>query len=270
MKIERGMAAVVTGAGSGFGRACSLALAKRGVRVVVSDLDLDRARETAELIAAAGGEAQTVRCDVGQAEQVEDLARFAERAYGHTDVLVNNAGLAVAGRIGEIPLEDWKLEVDVNLMGVIYGCHYFVPKMRARKRGAVLNVASAAGLLSAAMMGPYNVTKAGVIALSETLATEVHGDGIAVTALCPTFFQTQIHLATRAPDALKKATERLITKSSWSADRVAEAALRGLERGELYVIPQLDGKLAWRLKRVIGAAFYGGLSAKLQARISGS
>lgn len=267
MKIERGMAAVVTGAGSGFGRACSLALGKRGVRVIASDIDLERAQQTADMVAAAGGEALPTRCDVGQAEQVAELATFAERAFGHTEVLVNNAGIAVAGRVGEIPLEDWKLEVDVNLMGVVYGCHYFVPKMRAQKRGAILNVASAAGLLSAGMMGPYNVTKAGVIALSETLATEVWADGIHVTALCPTFFQTQIHVSARAPEALRKTTERLVTKASWSADRIAEVALRGLERGELYVIPQLDGKIAWRLKRVIGAAFYGGWSARLQDRL---
>lgn len=270
MIIERGMAAVVTGAGSGFGQACSLALAKRGVRVLASDIDERRAKQTVELVEAAGGEAHAMACDVGRAEQVESLHENARRLLGPTDVLVNNAGIAVAGRVGEIPLEDWKLEVDVNLMGVVYGCHFFVPEMRARKKGAILNVASAAGLLSAAMMGPYNVTKAGVIALSETLATEVWDDGIAVTALCPTFFQTQIHTAARAPEHLKKTTERLVTKASWSAERVAEVALRGLERRELYVIPQLDGKLAWRLKRAIGAAFYGSWSAKLQAKLGGS
>ena len=117
------------------------------------------------------------------------------------------------------------------------------------------------------MMAPYNVTKAGVIALSETLATETHGDGITVTALCPTFFQTQIHTAARAPEKLRRTTERLVTKASWTAERVAEAAVRGLERGELYVIPQLDGKLAWRLKRAIGAAFHGSWSARLQERL---
>lgn len=270
MKIERGMTAVVTGAGSGFGQACSLALAKRGVRVVASDVDLERAAGTVAQIEALGETAHPMACDVANPAQIEALAHAAERLFGPTDVLVNNAGIAVAGRVGEIPLEDWKLEVDINLMGVVYGCHFFVPGMRARQRGAILNVASAAGLLSAAMMGPYNVTKAGVIALSETLATEVWNDGISVTALCPTFFQTQIHTATRAPEALKRTTERLITKASWSAERVAEAALRGLERRELYVIPQADGKIGWRLKRLLGGGFYGGLAARLQARIQGS
>ena len=267
MQIERGMSAVVTGAGSGFGRAVSLVLAKRGVRVLASDLDLERTKETVALIQAAGGEGHATVCNVAQAEAVEDLSVLASKLFGTTEILVNNAGIAVAGRIGEIPLSDWKLEMDVNLMGVVYGCHYFVPKMREAKRGAILNVASAAGLLSAANMGPYNVTKAGVIALSETLATEARGDGIAVSALCPTFFQTNIYKDARAPEKLRKVTEKLVTKASWTAEQIAEVALRGLERGELYVIPQLDGKLAWRLKRMIGGAFYGSLSAKLQERL---
>lgn len=269
MQIERGMSAVVTGAGSGFGRAVSLVLAKRGVRVLASDLDLERTSETVSMIEAAGGSGHAAVCNVAEADAVEELSALATKLFGTTEILVNNAGIAVAGRVGEIPLTDWKLEMDVNLMGVVYGCHYFVPKMRAAKRGAILNVASAAGLLSAANMAPYNVTKAGVIALSETLATEVHADGISVSALCPTFFQTNIHKDARAPERLRQITERLVTKASWTADQIAEVALRGLERGELYVIPQLEGKLAWRLKRAIGGAFYGSLSAKLQARLSG-
>ncbi len=268
MQIERGMSAVVTGAGSGFGRAVSIALGKRGVRVLTSDLDLERTRETVALIEAAGGEAHAIVCDVAKAEAVEDLSLRAQKLFGSTEILVNNAGIAVAGRVGEIPLSDWKLEIDVNLMGVVYGCHYFLPMMRSAKRGAIMNVASLAGLMSAANMAPYNVTKAGVIALSETLATEARGDGITVTALCPSFFQTNIHKDARAPERLRQITERLVTKSSWTAEQIAEVALRGLERGEVYVIPQLEGKLAWRLKRAIGATFHGRLSTKLQERLA--
>ena len=269
MRIERGMAAVVTGAGSGFGEAVSKVLAARGVRVVVSDVELTSAERTRDQIVSSGGQAIAVRCDVGDAEQIAALAERAQAEYGAIDVLVNNAGIAVAGRVGEIPLSDWKLEIDINLMGVIYGCHAFVPAMRARKRGAILNVASAAGLLSASMMGPYNVTKAGVIALSETMATELWDDGVHVTALCPTFFQTNIHTRARATDELKHTTERLVTQSNWTAQQIAEAALRGLERRQMYVIPQVDGKVAWRLKRLLGGAFHGGLAARLQNRIRG-
>jgi short-subunit dehydrogenase len=106
-------------------------------------------------------------------------------------------------------------------------------------------------------MGPYNVTKAGVVALSETLYGELSGTGVRVTALCPTFFRTNIHKAARAPGALVQQTEKLVTESKWTAEQIAQIALRGLERGELYVVPQADGRAMWRAKRLLGQGFYG-------------
>lgn len=248
--------AVVTGAGSGFGRAISVALARRGGRLVLGDIDEATLAETAELAEREGGEVRNAACDVRDAAQVEALALVADEAFGGTDVLVNNAGVAVAGEVGEVPLEDWRWQIEINLFGVIYGCHAFVPRMKEAGRGWILNVASSAGLLSAPMMAPYNVSKSGVIALSETLYGELSGTGVSVTALCPTFFRTKIHEAARGPGELRAQTEKLITESKWSADAIAEVALRGLERGELYVIPQVDGKVMWRAKRLLGQGFH--------------
>ena len=250
---------VVTGAGSGFGRAVSVVLARRGARCVLGDIDEATLAETAELVEREGGEARTLRCDVRSAEEVEALAEHADEAFEGTDILVNNAGVAVAGGVGDVPLDDWRWQIEINLFGVIYGCHSFVPRMKKAGRGWILNVASSAGLLSAPMMGPYNVTKAGVVALSETLYGELDGTGVSVTALCPTFFRTNIHDAARAPDELRAQTEKLITRSKWSAEAIAEVALRGLEHGELYVIPQADGKVMWRAKRLLGQGFHGAI-----------
>ena len=254
MAIPTDARAVVTGAGSGFGRAISLELGKRGGRVVVGDLNLEAARETAALI---GPNAHAMRVDVRDPEQVKSQVEKATRDWGGLDVLVNNAGVAVVGRVGEVSLDDWRFEVEVNMMGVIYGCHFAVPVMREQRRGWILNVASAAGLLSAPTMGPYNVTKAGVVALSETLAGELHGEGVTVSVLCPTFFRTNIHESQRSTEAMRERSKKLITHAKWSAEDVARVALRGLERGTLYVIPQTDGKLYWRAKRVLGGQFYG-------------
>ena len=129
----------------------------------------------------------------------EALAAEADRAFGGTDLVVNNAGVAVGGPVGAVPLDDWKWIFGVNLWGVIYGCHVFVPRFKAQGHGHVINVASAAGLLSAPEMGPYNVTKAGVVALSETLAAELSGTGVGVTVLCPTFFRTNILASSPRP-----------------------------------------------------------------------
>ena len=107
-------------------------------------------------------------------------------------------------------------------------------------------------------MAPYNVTKAGVVALSETLYGELSHEGIHVSALCPTFFRTNIHDAARSSDPkLREQTAHLITRSKWSAEEIADIALAGLEAGTLYIIPQADGKMMWRTKRALGHRFYG-------------
>lgn len=260
-KIPTGARSVVTGAGSGFGRAVALALADRGARLLVSDVQPDALAETLALLRAKGGVAESMIVDVRDPAQVEGMAKRADALWGGTDVLVNNAGVAVAGEVGAIPLDDWKWQVDINLWGVIYGCHFFVPQMKEQRRGWILNVASIAGVVSAPMMGPYNVTKAAVIALSETLATELVTHEIKVTALCPSFFRTNIHKGSRATGMLSGRTEKLVTQAKWSAEEIAEHALRGLERGELYVMPQTDAKAMWRLKRALGGGFFGAIGA---------
>ncbi len=253
MRIPKDARAIVTGAGSGFGRAVSLELAKRGARLILSDVNLETAEETARL---AGGGARAMHVDVRDAQQVKSQVDAAVDAWGGLDVVVNNAGVAVVGPVGDVSLDDWHFEVAVNLMSVVYGCHFAVPIMRKQKRGFILNVASAAGLLSAPEMGPYNVTKAGVVALTETLAGEVRRDGVAVSVLCPTFFRTNIHKSQRSTDHLRGRSEKLVTQAKWTAEEVAQVALKGLERGTLYVIPQTDGKVLWRAKRMLGGRFY--------------
>jgi NAD(P)-dependent dehydrogenase (short-subunit alcohol dehydrogenase family) len=258
--------AVITGAGSGLGRALALELAGRSARLLLSDVDEAGCAETAEAARRQGAEVITTVCDVRDPEQVGRLAELAKEHWGGADILANNAGVAVAGPMGTVPLEDWKWVVDINLWGVIYGCHHFVPMMREQGGGYILNVASAAGLLAAPMMGPYNVTKAGVVSLSETLHTELKQDRIYVTALCPTFFRSQIHKAARAPKKETEQTEKLITKAKWSSEEIARVALAGLEKNQLYVIPQMDGKIMWRLKRLVAERFQDLVGAAMQMR----
>jgi NAD(P)-dependent dehydrogenase (short-subunit alcohol dehydrogenase family) len=267
VRIERGTGAVVTGAGSGLGRALASALAAKGAIVVVSDLEEATARETAGLIAAAGGTAHVVGCDVASADAVARLADAATSLVGDVDVVVNNAGIGAAGPVGVAPLAAWQRVIDVNLWGVIHGCHYFVPAMRARRRGHVLNVASAAGLVSAPGLAPYNVTKAGVVALSETLAAEVAGDGVGVTVLCPGFFRTNImERAIGEIDAgQRRFVEAEMARSRHDADAVARFALDAVERGRLYALPHGEIRWAWRVKRLVPALF-ARITARLERR----
>jgi short-subunit dehydrogenase len=140
---------------------------------------------------------------------------------------------------------------------VIHGCHAFVQGMRQRKRGIVVNVASMAGFAQLPGMAPYNVTKAGVVALSETLAAEVMRDGVTVTVLCPSFFPTNIMKDSVGvmDDEKTKVAEKLMAKSKWKAEDIARIALDAAERGKLYVLPHSEGKWIWRLKRVAPVAY---------------
>ena len=248
--LDNAPRALITGGGSGLGRALALRLARRNARLLIADIHLERAEETVALARQRGARAEAIRCDVSKLEDLEAAARKIDELYGGIDLLVNNAGVAVAGPVGDLPIEDWDWILRTNLWGPIYGCHVFVPRMKAQRSGYILNVASSAGFASLPEMGAYNVTKAGVIALSETLDAELAPYGIKVSVLCPTFFKTNLLETLRATtDEQRASAQAMFDRASMTADEVAEAALRGLERGELIIIPQLDGKLVWRAKR---------------------
>ncbi|ENU91873.1 hypothetical protein EC846_1763 [Acinetobacter sp. BIGb0102] len=241
--------AVVTGAGSGIGRSFALELAKRGGTVVCSDINLDAAKETVAQIEALGAKAFAVKCDVGNAKQVEKLAEQAEQLMQHpTTLVINNAGVGLGGKFDETSLEDWKWVSDINLWGVIHGCHYFVPKFKQLGRGAIINVASAASYTAAPEMTAYNVTKAGVRALSETLSAELRKHNIKVNVLCPTLVPTNIIKNGKVPH--KGILDYALTNLAFTtSDKVAKLTLDRLDKNELYTIPQIDAKLFWLMKR---------------------
>jgi NAD(P)-dependent dehydrogenase (short-subunit alcohol dehydrogenase family) len=245
--------AVITGAASGFGRALALVLAERGATLVLGDLDEAGLRETVDLVLAKGARAaRGVRCDVTRLESVQALAGACE---SEVDLVVNNAGVSSGGAVGQAPIEDWRWTLEVNLFGVLHGCHVFVPILLAQGHGHVLNVASAAGLLSPPRMGAYNVSKAGVVALSETLAAEFEGTRVGVTVLCPTFFRTNICKNGRFPDERTRKTAEKLVNEGRSAEEVARAALASVERGRLYSVPMSDGRMFWRMKRLMPESF---------------
>jgi NAD(P)-dependent dehydrogenase (short-subunit alcohol dehydrogenase family) len=260
MGIPLGARAVVTGAASGLGRALAVELAREKGAVVVADVDIAGAEATCELVREAGGEAHAVRCDVARLDDVEALLSESERRLGAIDLLVNNAGVAVAGKTGEVPMGDWEWVVGINLWGVIYGCHVFVPYFRGRHVGHVINVASAAGLLSGPEMAPYNVTKAGVVAMSETLAAELKDSGVGVTVLCPMFFRTNIHRSARSSvEDTEERVEKLMDRTKIQAPEVARVALAAARADRLYAVPHPSGRFLWRVKRALPELFHGGL-----------
>lgn len=243
--------AVVTGAGSGIGRAFAVELARRGGQVVCSDIDPGRAKETVGLIEDAGGDATALTCDVSDQSQVHELADAAEAWFdGPADLIINNAGVGIGGAlVGDIPLQDWQWALGVNLWGVVHGCHVFAPRLRALGHGGIINVGSTASFAAAPGMGPYNVSKAGVLALSETLAAELSGTGVTVSVLCPTFVKTNVARDGRISGPSAGLADKLMRWTGVSASGVATTTLDAHDRGRLYVMPQWDARLIWQLKR---------------------
>lgn len=245
-------AAVITGAGSGIGKAFAAELGKRGGRIVCSDVDEGSSRATAAAIVAAGGQATSVRCDVSQIDDVQQLAKEAQDFFdGPPNLVINNAGVGAGGApIGGIDLDDWQWTLGINLWGPIHGCHVFTPILRdAGRPGGIINVASAAAFGAAPGMAAYNVSKAGVLSLSETLAAELSGTGINVTALCPTFVKTNIVEAGRISTQSTQLAGKLMRWTGFSPERVARTCLDTNDRGGLYCMPQPDARIGWGIKR---------------------
>jgi hypothetical protein len=253
---SHGASAVVTGAGSGIGAAFAIELARRGGAVVCSDIDESAAQRTVDAITEQGAKATAIRCDVSRVDDVCALAERSQSWFGAAPTLViNNAGVGAGGAaVGDVSLDDWVWTLGVNLWGPIHGCHVFTPILREAgpspaPRG-IINVASAAAFGSAPGMAAYNVSKAGVVSLSETLAAELAGSAVRVTVLCPTFVKTNIVESGRITAESSERAAKLMRWTGFSPTKVARVCLDAHDRGDLYCMPQLDAKLAWNVKRL--------------------
>jgi NAD(P)-dependent dehydrogenase (short-subunit alcohol dehydrogenase family) len=258
-KPSRGASAVVTGAGRGIGAAFAVELARRGGAVVCSDIDEAAAKKTVDTIIEQGARATAIRCDVSKFEDVQALAEQSQAWFsGPPTLVINNAGVGAGGAaIGDAPLDDWVWTLGINLWGPIHGCHVFTPILREAGPSArgIINVASAAAFGAAPGMAAYNVSKAGVLSLSETLAAELAGTGVRVTVLCPTFVKTNIVESGRISEESSQLANRLMRWTGFSADKVARICLDAHDRGELYCMPQLDAKIGWNIKRMAPQAY---------------
>lgn len=259
-KLSKNASAVVTGAGSGIGKSFALELAKRGGQVICSDINLASAQQTADEALKLGGQAIAIECDVTKLKNVEKLAETAQQWLEKPiDLVINNAGVGIGGMpIGDIPMKDWQWAIDINMWGVIYGCHVFTPLLRQQGRGGIINVCSTASFAAAPLMGPYNVTKAAVLALSETLSAELADTQISVTALCPTFVKTRIVDDGRITGNRSQLAKVLLDRTGVTAQSVAKTTLNALDRKQLYVLPQLDARFIWRFKRLAPISYHKG------------
>jgi NAD(P)-dependent dehydrogenase (short-subunit alcohol dehydrogenase family) len=242
--------AFITGAASGLGLSMAKLLARDGWTLGVLDVDQEALeRAVAQLRATGAAEVSAYPGDVASYPLVAAaVAGFAEANRG-LDVIVNNAGVAVAGAVDAIPADDWNWIVGINLLGVVWGCREALPVMKRQGSGLIFNVASSAGFASAPQMSAYNVTKAGVISLSETLAGELAGTGLQVSCAMPGFFRTHLLDHMRAPPDESRLAHRIMDNSGHDPDEAALALLGAAAAGKLYIVWPPEYRWAWRLKR---------------------
>jgi NAD(P)-dependent dehydrogenase (short-subunit alcohol dehydrogenase family) len=248
---------IITGAGSGLGRAMALEFAEMGWKVAVAEKNRKRAGETIKEINGMGGTGMDISCDVTRPADLEKCAKILKERWGGVDILINNAGVAAAGFMEKISLEQWEWIIDLNLKSIIHGCRVFIPVMTEQGGGHIVNVASNAGIASLPEMSCYNVTKAAAISMSETLRIELTPRNIGVTAVCPTFFKTNLMEQFRSPDTRQQhLVNKFFEKSRTSAEKIARHTIKSIARNRFYVITQGDGKLAWRGKRFFPELYF--------------
>lgn len=265
----KGKTAVVTGAASGIGRATALLLAQRGANVCICDVNEQGLAETERLARALGSSVLARRVDVAKRDEMAEFAAAVHAIVPAADIVVNNAGVGLGASFVDTPLEDWDWIIGINLYGVIYGCHFFVPPMIRRGLGGhVVNVSSAAGYMATEALCAYSTTKFGVFGLSEALNDELSRHRIGVTAVCPGLINTPITKTSRLRGEAMNETARermvaLYERRNYSAERVAENILKAIHRDRavapispeawlMYIMKRLSPALVHWINRTVG------------------
>lgn len=241
----------ITGAGSGLGRALVLCYASAGWRVAATDIQPERARCVAAEAEAAGAAASFDQAlDIRVEADFEALIARLRQQWGGLDIFINNAGVAAAGTVAETPEKDWDWITEINLLGVARGCRIALPVLR-ESGGHLVNIASFAAIANAPGMVAYNVTKAGVLALSETLRAEEIDNGVGVSVACPAFFATNLLESFRSPRPGREAVvEKLMARSGVSAEDVADQIFEAVADNRFLVLTHRDTRWQYRLKRL--------------------
>jgi NAD(P)-dependent dehydrogenase (short-subunit alcohol dehydrogenase family) len=270
VKNFRDRVAVVTGAASGIGLALTERFVAEGMKVVMADIEAGALATASEPLRRKGAAVLAIRVDVSRPEDVERLAEETYRTFGAAHVVCNNAGVAVIGAVHEHTLADWQWVINVNLWGVIHGVRTFLPRMLAGgDEGHFVNTASMAGLTTAQFMSVYDVTKHGVVALSESMYKEltVTGAPIGVSVVCPGLIDTKIMRSSRnRPESLAEEgktgpmaqafgqalSDRLA--GGYPPSEVAEQVVAGIREGRFYIVPaqpEVKGNIAIRAQDLL-------------------
>lgn len=247
----------ITGAGSGFGAALAHHYAAKGWNVAVTDINEERAEQTLFEIKRFSGNSFSMLLDITDDTHWQLLETTVMERWGGLAVLVNNAGVAAAGNVEDTSMEDWAWVLDIDLMGVVRGCHQFAGMMKRQKSGHIVNISSFAGLAGLPFITAYGVAKAGVVALSEALRAEMHPYGVGVTVACPAFVKTGLLDSFRSTNPDTKATvTRWMETSGITADEIASEIANAVDENTFLLLTHAETRKAWRLKRWLPERYF--------------
>jgi NAD(P)-dependent dehydrogenase (short-subunit alcohol dehydrogenase family) len=235
--------ALVTGAGSGIGRAIALRFGELGARLVICDRNLETLKQTAALLTNLGASVDIETADVSDWNVMQQLAERVHQRHGALDILVNNAGVATAGDFLNTPIEDWNWVFGINVMGVVHGCKAFGQRMADQRAGHIVNIASAAGYYAAPEMSAYSASKHAVMGLTESLRLEMAEFNVGVSAICPGVINTNIVSTMRANGAIAQSQDKIVDiyrRRNYGPELVAESVVNAIvgNRGVMPVSPE--------------------------------
>jgi NAD(P)-dependent dehydrogenase (short-subunit alcohol dehydrogenase family) len=272
-----GRVVVITGAGSGIGRACAHAYAQRGARLHLVDRRLDRVEQVREECRQRRAEATSHTLDCADASSMEQLADWIFEREGRVDVLQNGVGVLVAAPVEQLTLADWRRAVDANLWTVIHGVHAFVPRMLAQRRpdvgeqrrAALVNIASAAGLCGFPYGAPYVASKFAVVGMGEALSAELHGRGLSVLTVCPGMVQSNLLRdgLLSLPRPWRERVDKLYRGWALRPELLARQIVRALREDRSLLVSRFGPAPLWLLKRAAGQR-YDRWARRLVARIT--
>jgi NAD(P)-dependent dehydrogenase (short-subunit alcohol dehydrogenase family) len=275
MDFFKGKTAIVTGAGSGIGRALALALADAGCRLAVTDIRPERVDAVVEELTRKGVEAAGYLVDHSRLEDVQEFAKKFFERWGRVDILCQNAGVGIGARFLETSLEEWKWVIDINLWGTIYMLVEFVPRMVEQGGGSILLTSSDAGLVALPFSTAYNATKFGVTAIGETMRQELAEHDVRVSLLCPGDINTRVlkdgklHIYDRTGRSARPELEKYYEEKGADPSVVAEAALKGLQRDKaIILVPWVHHGPLYLLHRISPQAYHAVMGFALQHGIA--
>lgn len=241
--------AFITGGASGLGKAFASLLLTEGWTLGIADINPTHITETIASWEHFQNKVFSYPIDVTQSKDLQHVAEeFAEK-LGGVDIVINCAGVAAGGEFELFSLTDFNRVLDVNFKGVLYSCKAFVPILLKQQSGLIINVASAAAFASAPLMSSYNVSKAAVSSLTETLQAEYSKKGVRFALVMPTFFRSDLHNNIIGVGESLQSAYNLLTEAKIDADWVAQKAFKKIDRGQFYIVLPTDAKIVWFVKR---------------------